>query len=286
VPDEANADETPPDDTGLAHHGDGDAGDGPDVRADVRAEARTHLGRAGFESGSDIYERSRPGYPPEAVDLLVETAGLAPGSRVLDLAAGTGKMTRQLHERGLRCVAAEPSPSMREVFARVVPGVPLVGATAEQVPLDDATVDAVVVAQAFHWFDPAVALREMARVLRPGGWLALVWNERDESDPVVRELVRISKWDTMAPYPVGKDFGPDIDRSGRFGRVTRTKLPFTQWLDLPTFVGQVASRSYVQVLPAARQRALLDEVEAFGASLPQPIAMPYVTDLFCAPVSR
>ncbi len=249
---------------------------------DRRAAARAQLGRVGFESGSDIYERARPSYPAEAVDLLVETAGLVTGRRVLDLAAGTGKMTRQLHERGLACVAAEPSPSMRDVFSRVVPEVPLVGATAEQIPLGDATVDAVVVAQAFHWFDPPTALAEVARVLKPGGWLVLIWNERDESVPLVQELVRISKWDTMAPYPIGKDFGADIDRSGRFETVQRTKLPFTQWLDLPTFVGQVASRSYVQILPDTEQQALLDEVEAFGAGLPQPIAMPYVTDLFCA----
>ena len=257
----------------------------PGGRANDRVAARTLLGRAGFESGSDIYERARPTYPPEAVDLLVGTAGLAPDDRVLDLAAGTGKMTRRLIERGLRCVAAEPSPSMRDVFAGVVPGVPLVGATAEHLPLGDHTMDAVVVAQAFHWFDPPAALAETARVLRAGGWLALIWNERDESDPVVSELVRISKWDTMAPYPVGKDFGVDIDRSALFGPVERTRLPFTQWLDLPTFVGQVASRSYVQLLPEDQQRALLDEVEEFGASLPQPIAMPYVTDLFCARLS-
>ncbi len=256
--------------------------DGPVPTDDRRAAARSQLGRAGFESGSDIYERARPSYPDEAVDLLVETADLVAGRRVLDLAAGTGKMTRQLHERHLACVAAEPSPSMREVFSRVVPGVPLVGATAERIPLGDATVDAVVVAQAFHWFDPPTALAEVARVLRPRGWLVLIWNERDESVPLVQELVRISKWDTMAPYPIGKDFGADIDQSGRFEAVQRTKLPFTQWLDLPTFVGQVASRSYVQVLPDGDQRALLDEVEAFAAGLPQPIAMPYVTDLFCA----
>ena len=173
---------------------------------------------------------------------------------------------------------------MRDVFAGVLPEVPLVAATAEHIPLGDETVDAVVVAQAFHWFDPPTALAEMARVLRAHGWLALIWNERDESNPVVSELVRISKWDTMAPYPVGKDFSVDIDRSGLFGPVERTRLPFTQWLDLPTFVGQVASRSYVQVLPEAQRQALLDEVAAFGAALPQPIPMPYITDLFCARV--
>jgi SAM-dependent methyltransferase len=254
--------------------------------APSEAEVRAGLGRAGFESGSDVYERSRPTYPPEAVDLLATTAGLSSESRILDLAAGTGKLTRQLHERGLRCVAADPSPSMREVFARVVPRVPMVGATAERIPFGEATMDAVVVAQAFHWFDPEVALAEIDRVLSPGGWLALVWNERDESDPMVTELVQISKWNVSAPYPVGMDFGAVIDGSGRFGTVERTKLPFVQRLDLEAFVQQVASRSYVQVLPEPERRALLDQVETFGSSLPLPIAMPYITDLFCAPVAR
>ncbi len=250
------------------------------------ASLRDRLGRTGFESGSDVYERARPSYPDAALDLLEGTAGLTPSSRVLDLAAGTGKLTRQLHRRGLACVAAEPSPSMREVFARVVPDVPMIGATAEQVPLAGGSVDAVVVAQAFHWFDPGVALSEVDRVLRPGGWLALIWNERDESDPMVHELVGISKWDVHAPYPVGMDFGAVIDRSRLFGPVQRTKLPFVQELDLFSFVEQVASRSYVRVLPEPDRSALLDRVEAFGAGLPQPIAMPYITDLFCAPVAR
>ena len=162
----------------------------------------------------------------------------------------------------------------------------VVGATAEYLPLADGTVDAVVVAQAFHWFDPDRALAEIDRVLRPGGWLALIWNERDESDPMVHELVSISKWDLHAPYPVGMDFGAVIDRSGRFGPVRRTRLPFVQELDLTGFVEQVASRSYVQVLAEPERRALLDRVEAFGATLPRPIAMPYITDLFCAQLDR
>jgi SAM-dependent methyltransferase len=248
-------------------------------------DLRARLGRTGFESGSDVYERSRPTYPSDALDLMAATTGLIDGSRVLDLAAGTGKLTRQLRDRGLECVAAEPSPSMREVFARVVPGVAVVGATAEAVPFGDRRFDAVTVAQAFHWFDPEVALAEIARVLRPAGWLTLVWNERDESDPMVDELVRISKWDVSAPYPVGMDFGAVVDRSGRFGPVQRTRLPFVQHLDLDAFVEQVASRSYVQVLPEADRRALLDQVATFGSGLPQPIAMPYVTDLFCAPLA-
>ncbi len=246
---------------------------------------RARLGRAGFETGSDLYERARPSYPDVAVDHLIATAGVTPGCRVLDLAAGTGKLTRQLQERGAICVAVEPSPSMREVFARMVPGVPVAGGTAEQVPVGAAQVDLVVVAQAFHWFDAPSALAEMARVLRPGGWLALIWNERDESDPTVAELVRISKWDLCAPYPVGMDFGPVIDRTGLFGPVQRTKFDWVQELDLSGFVEQVASRSYVAVLPEPERHQLLDGVAALGASLPQPIGLPYVTDLFCAQVA-
>ncbi len=213
---------------------------------------------------------------------LAATTGIGAGSRVLDVAAGTGKLTRQLHALGARCVGVEPSAAMRAVFARTVPGVPLIGGTAEQVPVANATMDAAVVAQAFHWFDPDRALAELARVLRPGGWLALIRNERDESDPMVAELARISKWDVFAPYPVGTDFGAVVDTSGRFGPVERTEIAFVQSLDRDTFVDQVASRSYVQVLPDADRQNLLGQVADFAAGLPEPIAMPYTTDLFCA----
>ncbi len=249
------------------------------------AAARQTLGRAGFATGSDIYERARPSYPLDAVTHLETITGTGTGSRVLDLAAGTGKLTRQLHADGADCVAVEPSASMREVFARVVPGVPVVGGTAEMIPLATGSMDAVVVAQAFHWFVPGRALPEIARVLRPGGWLALIWNERDESDPAVAELVRITKWDQCQPYPMGKDFGTDIDESHLFGPVERTKFSFVQWLDPTAFVEQVATRSYVQVLPEPERRSLLDAVAAFGSTLGDPIAVPYVTDLFCARVT-
>lgn len=244
--------------------------------------AREQLGRLGFETGSDVYERARPDYFDEAVAHLEATTRITVGSRVLDLAAGTGKLTRRLHGHGAVCLAIEPSPSMREVFGRMVPGVAAAGGTAEMIPLADAVMDTVVVGQAFHWFEPSRALPEIARVLRPRGWLALIWNERDESDPAMAELVRISKWDRCQPYPVGKDFGAVIGRSDLFGPVERTRYHFTQWLDHTAFVEQVASRSYVQVLPERECRALLDQVAAFGATLGDPIAMPYVTDLFCA----
>ncbi len=105
------------------------------------------------------------------MDHLASVAGITEASRILDLAAGTGKLTRQLQARGAQCIAVEPSASMREVFSRMVPGVPVVGATAEQIPIATGAIDVVVVAQAFHWFDAPVALAEIARVLGPVvGW--------------------------------------------------------------------------------------------------------------------
>jgi SAM-dependent methyltransferase len=245
---------------------------------------RSLLGRSGFASGSTLYERARPGYSDEVVDHLVARLGIAPGSRVLDVAAGTGKLTRELVARGADVVASEPSASMREVFATVVPGAPQVGATAEDLPFVDHGFDAVTAAQAFHWFDAPVALAEIARVLHPGGGLALVWNERDEADPVVAELTRRSKWDEHQPYPVGKDFGPVIDASGRFGPVERTRFRFVQQLDRVTFVEQVASRSYIAVLPEERRREILDSVADLADSIGDPIGLSYIADLFCATV--
>lgn len=258
-----------------------DASDPDDRAATYRAE-QVRLGRGGFESASDVYERARPGYAEETVATLVDLAGIGPGSRVADIAAGTGKLTRCLPPFGATCMAVEPSASMREVFARVVPGVPVVGGTAEDLPLADGSMDAVVVAQAFHWFDAPVALAEIARVLRPGGSLSLVWNERDDSDPVMAELVRISRWDRHQPYPVGQDFSPQIDESGRFGPVTRTRGSFVQAVHRTAFVEQVASRSYVRVLEEAERERFLAEVAAFGATLAEPIELPYLYDLFTA----
>ena len=239
------------------------------------------LGRSGFESGSDVYERARPGYSDEAVVHLVRSLGIGPGSRVLDVASGTGKLTRALAATGATCVGAEPSASMRAACAAAVPGLAQVGAAAEHLPFTDGSFDAVTVAQAFHWFATTGVLDEFARVLCPGGGLALIWNERDESDPLVAELTRISKWDVHQPYPVGRDFGAVVDGTGAFGPVDRSRFRFTQLLDRITFVEQVASRSYVVVLPEDRRRELLEGVAALAARHEEPIRLPYVVDLFC-----
>ena len=152
-----------------------------------RDEDRRREQAASFGAAAAAYERGRPPYPAEAIDWL-----LPPGAtRVLDVGAGTGKLTRQLAERGLDVVAVEPLEGMREQLARAVPGVPVYPGTAEDIPLPDGSVQAVLLAQAWHWVDPARAVPEVARVLVPGGQLGLVWNIRDERVDWVAQLGRI-----------------------------------------------------------------------------------------------
>lgn len=141
-----------------------------------------------FDGVAEQYERARPEYADEGVDWLVEQLGLGPGSRVLDLAAGTGKLTRQLVRRGLDVVAVEPGDEMRAVLERLLPDVEALAGTAEAIPLPDASVDAIIVGQAFHWFDRDAALAEMHRVLRSGGRIALLWNRWDEQDPLLSQV--------------------------------------------------------------------------------------------------
>lgn len=149
----------------------------------------------GFARSADAYERARPEYPDGAMAWLAGRLGLRRGVTVLDLAAGTGKLTRRLLETGATVVAVEPVAEMRaglSADATVLDGV------AEAIPLGDATADAVTVGQAFHWFDGDRALREIHRVLRPRGNLALVWNRRELDDPVQAAIQAL-----LAPYRYG-----------------------------------------------------------------------------------
>ena len=139
---------------------------------------------AGFSSAADVYERARPSYPPAAVAWIAERAALGPGRTVLDLGAGTGKLTRLLVPTGARVIAVEPLAEMRAKLEEVVPGVVALEGTAEDLPLGDGAVDVVTCAQAFHWFNLELALPELHRVLAEGGLLVLVWNTRDLDDPL------------------------------------------------------------------------------------------------------
>jgi SAM-dependent methyltransferase len=161
-----------------------------------------------FARSAAQYERARPGYAPKAVAFLVERLDLGPGRVVVDLAAGTGKLARQLMPSGARVVAVEPLAEMRSFIPA---GIEVLDGTAEAIPLRDASADAVTVAQAFHWFDVEVALREIERVLRPGGLLALVSNRRDLS-AFDEALARHRAHPPLEPPPVGEAF-PHVHRA-------------------------------------------------------------------------
>ncbi|HYF45950.1 MAG TPA: class I SAM-dependent methyltransferase [Acidimicrobiales bacterium] len=206
---------------------------------------------------------ARPGYPAAAVDLL----GVGPGVDVLDLAAGTGKLTVDLVARGAHVVAVEPIPEMR---ARLE-GVEALDGTAEAIPLDDASVDVVTVAQAFHWFDAPAALAECRRVLRPGGLLAMLWNTRDETVDWVRKLGQIKdEADGGAPYDHHQhvDWEAVVAADGGFTDHVVDWFPNWQEASVDVVVGRTASTSWISALPDARREAVLDRVRHLLATDP------------------
>lgn len=207
-----------------------------------------------FGGAAAAYARARPGYPDDAVDFLVGGAR-GRGTRVLDLGAGTGKATAALVARDLDVVAVEPSTRMLAQLRSALPQVQAREGTAEATGLPAADVDAVVVAQAWHWVDPARAVPEVVRVLRPGGTLGLVWNQRDDTVGWVRDVwstaqlgqEREQGWDGAHPGPA---FGPGEEFTTGFVHVT----------DRAGILDLIASRSYVIVLPEEERAALLAQV--------------------------
>jgi ubiquinone/menaquinone biosynthesis C-methylase UbiE len=227
-----------------------------------------------FDSIADLYERVRPGYPDEVVRWLVGDAPLD----VLDLAAGTGKLTRKLVALGHRVVAVDPSREMLARLAEALPRVRVLEGTAERIPLADGSVDAVTVAQAFHWFDPPQALAEIARVLRHGGMLGVVWNTRDERVPWVAELSAV----------IGAEHDPGLGRAigehARFGPAEKIVATWSQRLDRDGLIGLIRSRSYCAVRPLEEQEPVLARVGAVyeahaGAD---GIELPYLTTAYRA----
>ena len=219
------------------------------------------------------FERGRPPYPAEALDWLLPTGIM----RVLDLGAGTGKLTRDLAARGLDAVAVEPSDGMRAELARALPGVTVLAGTAESIPLDSASVDAVLVAQAWHWVDPLRAVPEVARVLRPGGRLGLLWNCREEPDGCARNLGRI-----LRSLGVMEDHSEDPLVGLPFGPVKRHDVRWTDPVTAEALIDLVASRSYFIVRQPAEQAVVLAEVRRLIAREPGfadggRVGMPYVT---------
>jgi len=216
-----------------------------------------------------VYERGRPSYPAAALDWLLPSDA----TRVVDVGAGTGKLTRLLHGRGLTVTAVDPSDGMRTELHRVLPAVPVPAGTAEDLPLDDHSVDAVLCAQAWHWVDAGRAVPEIARVLVPGGRLGLIWNLRDERVDWVRRLGEIIGSPAMhRPAALDAPFGPTETRDFAWTHRTGTG----RLLDL------VASRSSVILLGADERAVVLDRVRHLVATHPdlagrETFPLPYLT---------
>lgn len=215
----------------------------------TRRRLPTHPVARGFDRAAGAYERGRPDYPRPALRHLARTLRLGPGRTVVELASGTGKLTRGLRPYGATIVAVEPSAPMRAVFERVVPDVLVVAGTAEAIPLPDGFADAVVVAQAFHWFRPRRAAREIARVLRPGGTVALLWNVADARFPLRRRLDAIvarfggpvpRRWSTWRRAFAGA--------RGPFGPLRRTTFRYLRWASAEATVQHILSVSRIAVL--------------------------------------
>jgi SAM-dependent methyltransferase len=228
-----------------------------------------------FGPAAEVYERGRPPYPPEALDWL-----LPPGRpRVIDLGAGTGKLTRQIAALGLEVTAVDPSDGMLAQLGQAVPGVPALLGSAESIPLPDATADAVLVAQAWHWVDVDRAVPEVARVLSPGGRLGLIWNLRDDRSDWVRRLGEIiGSPGQDRQTAVGPPFGP----------VEITHFEWVHRIGPEELVDMVASRSAIILLPAAERAAVIAEVRKLMATHPSLVGrtsfeLPYITE--CARAS-
>ena len=239
-----------------------------------------HPATRGF-AAADVYERGRPDYPHAAIARIVERFDLRSGRTVLDLAAGTGKLTRLLVPSGANVVALEPVPEMRAELERQVPGVVTLGGTAERIPLSDGHLDAVTVAQAFHWFEADAALREIHRALRPGGGLALIWNVRDERDPLQAALTEIiDALEADTPRQRQGGWKTLLEESVLFERSERVQFEHAQTVDEQRLVERVVSISFIASAAPAVRADVEERVRGLARSAQQPIRLPYVTELY------
>jgi SAM-dependent methyltransferase len=227
-----------------------------------------------FGAAAAAYAEHRPGYAQGAVRWVLEAA---PGPRVLDLGAGTGKLTAALVTMGAQVTAVEPDLAMLAELRRALPEVPAGAGSAELIPLADGSVDAVVSGNAMHWFDMAVAGPEIARVLAPGGILAGLWNVMDDGVGWVAELARISGSAVIGPRDTPASWRAEtatmhLPRNGaaaRFGAPEQAEFPHGQRRTADSLVATLATRAGVLVMPVREREVLLDRIRAFLASRPE-----------------
>ncbi|HVC21980.1 MAG TPA: class I SAM-dependent methyltransferase [Candidatus Dormibacteraeota bacterium] len=246
--------------------------------------------RTGFARGAAAYERGRPDYPPAAIGWLAERLAIGPGKLVVDLGAGTGKLTRQLLPYGARIIALEPVREMTDELERAVVGVEVLAATAAETKLASGSVDAATAGQAFHWFADQASLHEIHRILRPGGRLGLVWNRRDLHAHlwrVVGELIDPLRKDS--PDHSTGEWRHQLRASLLFGPLESRSFPHRQLANPEQLVDRILSLSFVASAEAPvqdrlRQR-LLELAREYQSRPGQPISLAYQSEVFACRAS-
>lgn len=227
-----------------------------------------------FGVAASAYAEHRPDYPQEAVQWALE---FAPGIQVLDLGAGTGKLTATLVALGVEVIAVEPDPAMLSELRRSLPRVRALPGSAEAIPAPDASVDAVLAGNAMHWFDMEVAAPEIMRVLRPGGVLAGLWNVIDSRMDWVTELEQISGSAAIGPRDTrnswfaapGKAHLPDLGKITSLGSPERAEFMHGQQRNADSLVATLATKAGILVMPESEQATTLGRIRDFLASRPE-----------------
>jgi SAM-dependent methyltransferase len=240
----------------------------------------------GYTSGADAYARGRPDYPAEVAGWLRDALALGAQSTVLDLGAGTGKFTSRLVATGARVLAVEPVDAMRAKLAAAHPHVQAFAGTAEAIPLPEASVDAVVCAQAFHWFASRAALDAIARVLKPNGCLGLIWNMRDARVPWVARLDAIVNRHEHATPRYYTGAWRQAFPHARFGALLETHFSVGHTgAPHDVIVNRVRSTSFIAALPPEEQADVEHQLHALIADTPEltgqlQVTVPYETAAF------
>ena len=246
------------------------------------SDQRIDPAASAFGSAAADYERARPSYPTEAIEVLRKRGGLGPGRKVLDLAAGTGKLTRLLVDAGADVIAVEPVPGMRDELAAAVPQVDVRDGVAESIPVEDGSVGLVTVAQAFHWFRFDEALEEIRRVLAPGGSVAILFNERDERVPWVRTWNEVIEWHSRRVAYYQRTDWDVVLADGGFGNVAYDRAEWQQPMTRDLVASRVRSVSYIAELDEQGQQEYVSRVLALVEGFDEPFDLPYVTHVWTA----
>jgi ubiquinone/menaquinone biosynthesis C-methylase UbiE len=245
-----------------------------------------NIAEAGFTKGAAAYERGRPDYPAAAIAFMADQLGLREGATVVDIGAGTGKLSRLLIETGALVLAVEPVAAMRDQFLRVLRQSSILEGTAEALPLADAAADAATAAQAFHWFANAKALAEIRRVLKPHGRLGLIWNNREAASGWVREVwALVERGEGDLPRYRKGTWKKAFDEYAGFQPVVEKSFAHEQHGDFATITDRIASLSFVANMDAVDRDRLLGDVRAVLERHPETrgkttVTIPYRTDVF------